>query len=85
MEEMVLDNDPLTKYLRDEFTQGYTPGTGDKRAKIEMEQAEAGVKQARDKNQDSGAEFVKDAARANRSGRVLGVTPPKFGSSPTIQ
>lgn len=85
MEEMVLDNDPLTKYLRDEFTQGYTPGTGDKRAKIEMEQAEAGLKQARDKKQDSSAEFVKDAARANRSGRVLGVTPPKFGSSPTIQ
>ena len=83
MENMVLDSDPLTKYLRDEFTQGYTPGTGDKRAKIEMEQAEAGVKGAEEKK--SATEFVQDASRANRSGRVQGGIPPKFGSSPTIQ
>ena len=81
---MVLDSDPLTKYLRDEFTQGYTPGTGDKRAKIEMEQAEAGVKGAEEKKK-SATEFVQDASRANRSGRVQGGIPPKFGSSPTIQ
>jgi hypothetical protein len=82
MEEMVLDNDPLTKYLRDEFTQGYTPGTGDKRAKIEMEQAKAGIK-AKEKKDDPNR-FVRDASRANKAGRVLPSHTPEFDNSPGV-
>lgn len=84
MREMVLDNDPLTKYLRDEFGKMLPPGTGDKMQKLEMDQMEQGIKSQKAKTDNPNA-FVQDANRANKSGRAMPVPPTPFGSSPTVQ
>ena len=82
MRNMVLDDDPLTKYLRDEFGQNLIPGTAEEMHKIEVEQAKAGIK-AKEKKDDPNR-FVRDASRANKAGRVLPSHTPEFDNSPGV-
>lgn len=67
MRDMVLDTDPLTKYLRDEFPQNILPGHAEEEQKIKIEQAKLGIKTAQEKQQDPNR-YVRDASIANRSG-----------------
>lgn len=75
MRDMVLDSDPLTRYLRDEFDQNLIPGTAEEMQELKVEQAKVGIKQAEAKDRNS---FVADAERANRSGspRADVISPP---------
>lgn len=81
MRDMALDNDPLTKYLRDEFGMGYTPGTGEKMQKLQMDQMENGIKTAQQMGQqgrNNPNRYVQNATLANQSGspRADHITPP---------
>lgn len=75
MREMVLDTDPLTKYLRDEFGQSLLPGTAEEMYQVKLEQAKLGISQAEERNANS---YVQNATLANQSGRPRtdGITPP---------
>ena len=83
---MVLDGDPLTKYLRDEFGQNLLPGTAEEMHKIEVEQAKAGIKTARAKEKEKSDpnRFVRDASRSNRAGRPQPSHTPEFDNSPFV-
>jgi hypothetical protein len=85
MRNMVLDDDPLTKYLRDEFGQNLLPGTAEEMHKIEVEQAKAGIKSAKEKEKGDPNRFVRDASRANRAGRALPSQTPEFDNSPGVE
>ena len=83
MREMALDDDPLTKYLRDEFPQNLPPGTGEEMQKLQMDQMKAGVEATKQGNSFGGGgqnpnRYVQNAQLANRSGRPRtdGVQPP---------
>jgi hypothetical protein len=81
MRDMVLDDDPLTSYLRDEFAQNLLPGTAEEMHKVEIEQAKAGIK-AKKKPTENTNQFVQDASRANKAGRALPSQSPPFDHSP---
>jgi hypothetical protein len=81
MRDMVLDDDPLTSYLRDEFAQNLLPGTAEEMHKVEIEQAKAGIK-AKKRPTENTNQFVQDASRANKAGRALPSQSPPFDHSP---
>jgi hypothetical protein len=77
MRDMVLDTDPLTKYLRDEFGQGYIPGTGEEMQDAQLEATKLGIAQAKGRQQNPNS-YIQNAQLSNQSGRPRadGITPP---------
>jgi hypothetical protein len=84
MQNMLLDKDETTTYLRDEFGKSLIPGTGEEMQKIEMEQMKLGIK-SKESQQDNPNRFVQDASRSNKAGRPQPSQTPQFDSSPGVE
>lgn len=71
MRNMALDNDPLTVYLRDEFSKGLVPGTAQEMQELEAEKLQAAAEsKTMQVNQNDPSQYGQNDVSSNDSGRA---------------